>query len=336
MRYSHLALHSWSSLPRGEEVFSFAAQSEGGQIERESLLEFPGEVEAKGWVHRIVRDLSTSPRPATLFYTPGTEGTLFEIIHADHTLNLDHVQMLPHTQARQAPHWPHTKALAVAVDAAQHQAYAALSARKRAIKSCWEGTGGQRWVETFTDGSYVHQRHQGGAAFLRDDGSYGALRFHADNSNETEFIAALIAITAADGERVSINSDCRLVVRTLTNLSARASGVSVPYGGRRNLAPLEEATLQALTEVIGAGQVRARWVRGHCGNRMNTGADRLAKAMRSRGGRPAVASTAGIVREACGVSSPVSHGFTAHSLGVPGWFAESLRSSSMHALSTTS
>lgn len=48
MRYGHIAMSHWSSLPRGEEILSFALQSETGQIEAEGLLEFPGERERKG------------------------------------------------------------------------------------------------------------------------------------------------------------------------------------------------------------------------------------------------------------------------------------------------
>lgn len=325
-RYGHIALNKWSSLPRGEEVLTFTLQAEDGHIEARTILKFPSEWERKGWIERILQDLAHSPTKALMFYDNNIEDLLFEAINFNHTLHLANIEFLPTTKLQTPQHRFQTTPLAKAIAETLSDATTALANRKRTLKARQIARGEIRWVETFTDGSFLHQENQGGAAFLRDDGAYGALRLHANNSNETEFIAALIAISSArGGARISINSDCRLVVRTLHNLIARAEGKKEPYPGRRNLGCLEEATIDALAEVILPGEVRAQWVRGHCGNRMNHGADRLAKAMRKRTGRPTVSSAEGIVREATGASTPVSYGFTATELAVPAWYGEYLK-----------
>lgn len=325
MRYGHIALSQWSSLPQGEEVLSFVLQADNGQVVRETLLEFPSETEGRGWVTRTLRGLTYSPDEALIFFDPRIENLLFEVVNYDHSLHLDHVEFLPIDKFRSPRYRPQIDPLAEAVERTLSLATASLTNRKRSLKALQIAQGAVRWVETFTDGSFVHQENQGGAAFLRDDGAYGALRFRADNSNEAEFVAALIAISSADGEKVSINSDSRLLVRTLNNLIAQAEGKREPYPTVRTLARLESATVDALREVIAPGEVRARWVRGHCGNKMNHGADRLAKAMRRRIGRPTVKSAQGIVREATGISVPVSYGFTTIDLAVPDWYGDYLK-----------
>lgn len=325
MRYGHIALNHWSSLPRGEEVLSFTLQGSGGQIEVEDLLKFPGERERKGWVGRAMGMLSTNHEPTTVFYDHHIEDLLFEVVNFDPALALDHVTFLPQHHLHTPTHSPAATPLADAVESSRSQASAMLAHRKRSLKTLQIARGELRWVEAFTDGSFMHQDRQGGAAFIRDDGAYGALRFPAENSNEPEFVAALIAISSArGGEKVSINSDSKHVVRALNNLIALAAGKPEPHPTDRTLTRLEEATLDALTEVIAQGHVRARWVRSHCGNRMNDGADRLAKAMRKRRGRPTVASAQGIAREATGVSAPVSYGFTTIDLAVPDWYGDYL------------
>lgn len=335
MRYGHIALSKWSSLPQGEEILSFTLQAENGQIVREALLEFAGERERKEWVEKTLRGLTYTPTETTIFFGPSIEALLFEVVNFDHTLHLDHVEFLPIDKFRSPQYRPQIAPLAEAVEATLSRVTTSLADRKRALKTLQVMQGAVRWVETFTDGSFMHQENQGGAAFLRDDGAYGALRFRADNSNEAEFVAALIAISSADGEKVSINSDSRLLVRTLTNLIAQAEGKREPYPTVRTLARLESATVDALREVIAPGEVRARWVRGHCGNKMNHGADRLAKAMRKRVGRPTVKSAQGIVREATGISAPVSYGFTTIDLAVPDWYGDYLKNGDMNDVEDT-
>lgn len=331
MRYGHIALSQWSSLPRGEEILSFALQSSDGHVACEDLLKFPGEKERKGWVERIVKDLMHSQEPTTIFYDHHLEGLLFEVMNFDHTLRLEHVEFLPQHQFRSPTFRSSVSPLAEAVEAIMSEATALLAHRKRAFKALQIARGELRWVEAFTDGSFAHQDLQGGAAFLRDDGAYGALRFPAENSNEPEFVAALIAISSARGEeKVSINSDSRHVVRALNRLIASTTGKQT-YPTERVLTPLEEATLEALAEVVLPHQVRVRWVRGHCGNKMNNGADRLAKAMRKRRGRPTVPAAHGIVREATEVSAPVSYGFTANDLAVPDWYGTYLMNGEIDA-----
>lgn len=324
MRYGHIALNQWSSLPRGEEVLSFALQGSNGHIETEDVLKFPGERERKGWVGRKMKHLADTPEPTTVFHDPQIEDLLFEVVNFDHTLTTDHITFLPQHHLHSPTLTPSAEPLALAVEQIKSEASALLAHRKRSLKSLQIARGELRWVEAFTDGSFMHQDGQGGAAFLRDDGAYGALRFPAENSNEPEFVAALIAITSArGGEKVSINSDSKHVVRALNNLIALTAG-KPEARPIRTLSRLEKATLDALTEAVSQGHVRARWVRGHCGNRMNNGADRLAKAMRKRKGRPTVASAQGIVREATGVSAPVSYGFTTIDLAVPDWYGDYL------------
>lgn len=330
MRYGHIALSHWSSLPRGEEVLSFVLQGRDDRIEVEDLLKFPGERERKGWVGRMVQMLMDTREPAIVFHDPHIEDLLFEVVNVEHTLSLDHVTFLPQHHLRSPVHALSTAPLADAVEDVRSRASALLAHRKRSLKALQIARGELRWAEAFTDGSFVHQERQGGAAFIRDDGAYGALRFPAENSNEPEFVAALIAISSArGGEKVSINSDSKHVVRALNNLIALAAGKPEPHPTDRTLSRLEGATLEALAEVIAQGHVRARWVRSHCGNRMNDGADRLAKAMRKRRGRPTVASARGIAREATGVSAPVSYGFTTIDLAVPDWYGDHLMNGEM-------
>lgn len=326
MRYGHIALNTWSSLPRGEEILSFILQSDVGRIIREDLVEFPHEREAKTWVERVLGDLAQTPIETVVFFDPNIEDLLFEVVNFERAPGLDHVEFLPfsafHVFQRQS--W--IDPLDDAVRRALSQITTSLAKRKRSLRALQVMRGEVRWVEAFTDGSFVPHEGQGGAAFLRDDGAYGALRFYADNSNEAEFVAALIAITSAhEGEKVSINSDSRHVVRALNNLVALADGKAEPYPSDRTLGCLEQATLDALADAISPGGVRARWVRAHCGNKMNHGADRLAKAMRKRHGRPTVPSAEGIVREATGVSAPVSYGFTTIDLAVPDWYGDYLK-----------
>lgn len=336
MRYGHIAMSHWSSLPRGEEILSFALQSETGQIEAEGLLEFPGERERKGWVEGMIRDLAKTPTRTTVFFDRDIEDLIFEIVNFEHAVRLDHVTFLPQHHFRSPEHRTNLAPLISTVEALLSTASALLANRKRHLKTLQIAQGGLRWVETFTDGSFLHQENQGGAAFLRDDGAYGALRFHAENSNATEFVAALIAITSArGGEKVSINSDSRHVVRALNNLIALAVGKPEPHPTDRTLSRLEEATLDALVESIPPGRVRARWVRGHCGNKMNNGADRLAKAMRKRKGRATVRSAEGIVREATGISVPVSYGFTTIDLAVPDWYGDYLKNGDVNDVEDT-
>lgn len=324
-QYAHIAMNRWSSLPRGEEVLTFALQSTMRRITQQSLLEFAGEREMKAWMEGIVRDLAVS-QPTVVFYDSGIETLLFEVVNFEHTLHLDHIEFLPRHHFSTPAHRVHTEPLADTVNDLRSRATTSLAQRKRALKALQIARGETRWTEAFTDGSFVHERGLGGAAFLRDDGAYGALQFRAENSNEAEYVAALIAISSArGGEKVSINSDSRLVVRSLTNLIARAEGKKEPYPTVRTLARLESATLEALAEVIHPGQVRARWVRGHCGDKMNHGADLLAKAVRKRRGRVTVKSAEGIVRQATGASAPVSYGFTTIDLAVPDWYGDYLK-----------
>lgn len=326
VRYGHIAMSHWSSLPQGEEVLSFALQDENGNITQEPLLESPGEWERKGWVGTVIRNLAQTPTPTTIFFNHTIEDLLFEIVNFDPILDLNHVEFLSQHQFRSPTHAPNITPLTDAVETILSEASALLASRKRSLKALQIARGDVRWVEAFTDGSFMHEQNQGGAAFLRDDGAYGALRFQAENSNETEFVAALIAISSArGGEKVSINSDSRHVVRALNNLIALAVGNPEPYPTSRTLSGLEEATLDALAEVISPGEVRAHWVRGHCGNKMNDGADRLAKAMRKRSGRPTVKSVRGIARAATGIGAPVSYGFTTIDLAVPDWYSDYLK-----------
>lgn len=326
MRYGHIALNHWSSLPRGEEILSFVLQGDDGQIEVEDLLKFPGERERRGWIAKVMHALTTTHEPTTLIHDTHIEDLLFEVVNSDHTLTLDHMTFLPQHHLHSPTLTSSTIPLTYAVEAIRSETSALLAHRKRSLKALQIARGELRWVEAFTDGSYRDREGQGGAAFIRDDGAYGALRFPATNSNEPEFVAALIAISSArGGEKVSINSDSKHVVRALNNLIALAAGKPEPHPTGRGLSRLEEATLEALTEVIEQNDVRARWVRAHCGNKMNDGADRLAKAMRKRRGRPKVASAKGITREATGVSAPVSYGFTASDLAVPDWYGDCLK-----------
>ena len=325
MRYGRITMSHWSSLPRGEEVLSFAIQDELGHVDQKPLLAFPGEWERKGWVGTLMQELAHSPKPTTIFFDQDIEDLLFEVVNFDHTLNLNHVEFLPQHQFHAPTYHPTITPLANAIEAILSEASSLLAHRKRTLRAQQIARGEVRWVEAFTDGSFKHQENQGGAAFLRDDGAYGALRFPADNSNEPEFVAALIAITSArGGDKLSINSDSRHVVRALNNLIALAAGKPEPHPTHRTLTPLEAATLDALAEVISHGAVRAHWVRSHCGNKMNNGADRLAKAMRKRKGQATVKSARGIVREATGISAPVSYGFTVSDLALPDWYSDYL------------
>lgn len=325
MRYGHISLNHWSSLPRGEEVLSFALQDGDGQVKTEDILKFPGERERKRWVERVMHGLASTQEPTVLFHDPHIEDLLFEVVNFDHTLTTHHMTFLPQHHLRSPDLTSSAEPLALAVEVIRSEVSALLAHRKRSLKTLQIARGELRWVEAFTDGSFMPQSNQAGAAFLRDDGAYGALRFLAENSNEPEFVAALIAISSArGGEKVSINSDSKHVVRALNNLIALAAGKPEPHPTDRTLSRLEATTLEALTEVIAQSHVRARWVRAHCGNRMNNGADRLAKAMRKRKGRPTVASAQGIVREATGVSAPVSYGFTTIDLAVPDWYGDYL------------
>lgn len=324
MRYGHITLNQWNSLPQGEEVLTFALQEANGRISTEDILKFPGERERKGWVEERVRGLADMPEPVTLFHDSRIESLLFEIVNFDPSLPIDHISFLPQDHLQASSLTPSAQPLALTVEQLRSEANALLAHRKRSLKTLQIARGELRWVEVFTDGSFMRRTGQGGAAFIRDDGAYGALRFSAENSNEPELVAALIAIASArGGEKVSINSDSKNVVRTLNSVVAFASGRS-EVRPVRVFTALEGATLDALVEVVSQGHVRARWVRGHCGNRMNDGADRLAKAVRKRKGFSAVPSARGIAHEATGVSAPVSYGFSPVDLAVPDWYGKYL------------
>lgn len=320
--YAHIGLCQWSSLPQGEEVITFALR---GPRSDERILSSADDWSRRAWLHQTLSDL---PPHTTLFYGPGIETLLFEGINSGEWRLPEQVTVLPATRVS-TECGDAADSLLEAVRELTSQASSLLASRKRELKAQQVARGEVRWVESFTDGSFLLREKQGASAFVRDDGAFGALRFRASNSNEAEFVAALIAISSAQGgERVSVNSDSRLVVRTLSNLVAVAEGRPEPAPLDRHMSRLEEEALFALAEVLARvepGDVRVRWVRAHCGNRMNQGADRLAKAMRRVGGRPRVASAVGIVREATGVSAPVSYGFTTTDLAVPVWFSDYLK-----------
>ena len=132
MRYGHIALHHWSSLPRGEEILSFALQGDDGQIEVEDLLKFPGERERRGWVAKVMHALTTTHEPTTLFHDPHIEDLLFEVVNSDHTLPLDHMTFLP--QHHLSPTLtPSTAPLARTVETTRSETSALLAHRKRSL-----------------------------------------------------------------------------------------------------------------------------------------------------------------------------------------------------------
>lgn len=322
--YGHIALHQWSALPRGEEVLTFALQDHHGLICAEDILGFPEERERRAWMATTLAAL-TAHTPAVVHYSPEVEDLLFEVAHPQLTSPGSPLTLSPHHRLLRDQTPDPTRPLRASMAALASEATALLAHRKRALRAHAAAHGDTRWFEAFTDGSFDRQHHQGAAGFVRDDGAHGALRFRARTSNEAEFVAALIAVTSArGGEKVSVNTDSRRVVHAMRSLIGLTAGCPTPRAASGSLTELEEATLQALSEVITAGRVRARWVRGHCGNPMNCAADRLAKAMRSRRGRPTVAVAAEIARQATGVSVPLAYGFTADDLAVPRWYSRFL------------